>query len=373
MRRLLLVFLAVVGLSVCAHAQAGLVMLGAGGPSASACGAFSHCYSLTYTAASCGSSTSSGFPFLVYFSSANLKDAGHGGYVNSSAGADILFYTTSGFSTQIPSELDFYDNVNGIGDFWVQGTCSSSANGTIYMAVGNSSPPSRTTNPWDANYMGVWHLGNGSSLATTDSTSNHNNATANTSLAGAGKIDGGIQNNSPTQYTTLPSGMISGSGNRTVSAWVETSVGSAHPIFDTPSSYGGTRWAVYQEPTNAYVFLEMYGGTTYTTTSINDGNWHKIDTVSTNGTVGGTHIYIDGVDRTTSYNVPTQSLAGWGGAYIANFSDNLGVNYDWPGGIDDLRVSNSNRSADWIKAEYNNQSAPGNIGSPGFWTWTQIQ
>jgi hypothetical protein len=79
------------------------------------------------------------------------------------------------------------------------------------------------------------------------------------------------------------------------------------------------------------------------------------------------------VDRTTSYNVPTQSLAGWGGAYIANFSDNLGVNYDWPGGIDDLRVSNSNRSADWIKAEYNNQSAPGNIGSPGFWTWTQIQ
>ena len=32
-------------------------------------------------------------------------------------------------------------------------------------------------------------------------------------------------------------------------------------------------------------------------------------------------------------------------------------------------MSSVARGADWIKAEYNNEKAPGNIGAPGFWTW----
>ena len=47
--------------------------------------------------------------------------------------------------------------------------------------------------------------------------------------------------------------------------------------------------------------------------------------------------------------------------------------YTFGGILDEIRVSGSERSADWIKAEYNNQNAPSNIGSPGFWTWTQLQ
>jgi hypothetical protein len=43
------------------------------------------------------------------------------------------------------------------------------------------------------------------------------------------------------------------------------------------------------------------------------------------------------------------------------------------GTVDEVRISSIARSPDWIKAEYNNQNAPGNVGSPGFWTWSLLQ
>jgi len=46
---------------------------------------------------------------------------------------------------------------------------------------------------------------------------------------------------------------------------------------------------------------------------------------------------------------------------------------NFTGIISEFRVSNIVRAADWIKAEYNNQNAPGNIGAAAFWTWTVIQ
>jgi hypothetical protein len=39
------------------------------------------------------------------------------------------------------------------------------------------------------------------------------------------------------------------------------------------------------------------------------------------------------------------------------------------GKTDQARVSNSIRSADWIKTEYNNRNTPGAIGAAAFWTF----
>lgn len=40
--------------------------------------------------------------------------------------------------------------------------------------------------------------------------------------------------------------------------------------------------------------------------------------------------------------------------------------YFFSGTIDELRVSSTARSANWILTEYNNQNAPGNIGADNF-------
>jgi hypothetical protein len=51
-----------------------------------------------------------------------------------------------------------------------------------------------------------------------------------------------------------------------------------------------------------------------------------------------------------------------------------GTGEDFDGLLDEVHESNSTiRSASWYLAEYNNQNAPGNVGSPGFWTWSLLQ
>ena len=89
------------------------------------------------------------------------------------------------------------------------------------------------------------------------------------------------------------------------------------------------------------------------------------------GVADGTHaiVYVNGS--------PAGSSAA-GDTYTGYSVPNIFINGLFPGGssplymsvlIDESRVSNVARSADWIEAEYANQNAPGNIGSPGFWTF----
>jgi hypothetical protein len=50
-------------------------------------------------------------------------------------------------------------------------------------------------------------------------------------------------------------------------------------------------------------------------------------------------------------------------------------NYPLNGVVDEVHISSTVRSAGWISTEFQNQSAPGNIGSAGFWTfgsWTPV-
>jgi hypothetical protein len=73
-------------------------------------------------------------------------------------------------------------------------------------------------------------------------------------------------------------------------------------------------------------------------------------------------------------------LAYFNGAYVNSLAENTSYSQGniyfgsaYPGSesavFDELRVSSSVRSSSWITAEYNSQNGPGNIGSPGFWTW----
>ena len=376
----------ILGLCACAQAQSSLVMLGAGGGSASsACGAFSHCYSVVYDHTLVGSSDSSNFPALVYFSSANLKDTGHGGYVNSSAGADILFFSTSGISTQLASELDFYDNVNGIGWFWVEiGTLSHSANGTIYMAVGNASPPARTTTPWDANYVVVCHMNDNAANTTVLNSvgSNNGTATANTStLSVAGDISRGMQfGGGPyVEFTGNPAALQVGKGSLTVEL-----------VYRATGNGGG-----YASP-----FGKSLGGMDYGLNFVSNGSaqgYWGFGNVENGGftasepqyDIGTPHyLAITRFGSSDYYTAePKMYLDSWGLVLQLNGWNNIGSDSggnlrvgaslwdgtNFTGIISEFRVSNIVRAADWIKAEYNNQNAPGNIGAAAFWTWTVIQ
>ncbi len=105
------------------------------------------------------------FPVLVYISDPTLKfhAFGVGGHVVDPIGNDILFWSDSGATIQLPSEIKF-DGVHGILWAWVQiPTVSHTSNIVFYVTYGLALAL-RLTNPWDGNYVFVLHL-DGSALA----------------------------------------------------------------------------------------------------------------------------------------------------------------------------------------------------------------
>jgi hypothetical protein len=353
-----------------------------GGRSAAAvgtCGSFAHCYPLTYDHTKTGTADSSSFAALLYFSAAAMKDTSHGGDVNSTTGDDILVFSDSGYTTQIASEKEFYDNVNGVGWFWVNiGTLSHSADGIIYVGVGRASPPSRTTGVWDSNFVGAWHLPNGTTLGAADSSSSANNGTIHTGTgsptAVSGQIDGGAA------FLTSNAGYIYGSLASTVSlpvtisGWLNlTSGGQTYANFfgvDDGSTNGGYR--INMDSAGSKVVLTFGAVAEYsfsTLSAVSTSTWYYY-AATISGNAGTASMYRGAAGALTSQTgvtvgTPTGALGVWNLAT----SGVRNINNIPAGTLDEWHLSKSVRSASWITAEYNNQYAPGNIGSAGFWTW----
>jgi hypothetical protein len=335
-------------------------------------GAWSYYYPLTYSAASCGNAASSDFPALVSFNATAIKDAPHGGDVQSSAGADIEFFSDEALTSQLASELDTYNNVNGIGIFWVKITCSPSG-GTIYMAVGNTSPPARTTNPWDQYLGAVWHLDdNAANTRVRDATANAHTGTYQNSVktgarSTAGKIGNALTFNGTSDWVQVAAANSIGSAltTFTVSGWELTPTSFPGPIaalghYKNPDAIGWSQGVGHLD-----LFVASTG-------RIASGLWASSVWTYVVATFDGStaRLYFNG----------SQVSSGSSASWIAS-NDTVGIGsgegYQLSSQaaetLDEVRIASTVRSADWIKAEYNNQNSPGNIGSPGFWTWGSRQ
>jgi hypothetical protein len=339
------------------------------------------------------------FPVLVSLNNAALKDVAHGGKVQSANGYDIYFYSDSAFTTRIPAEIEKYDATNGILNAWVKvGTVSHTIDTTIYMAYGNagiSTDPNLDdtygkTSVWDSNYKGVWHLPNGTSLSLGDSTSNALNLTNNGSYvtAVAGQIDGGANSPGTYSYATKASpGFTYTTGDTiTIEAWIKrvyVNASTYYPALALSKSGGSTTVRNFEldfngggvgETTSNSITVHYRNSADtawtafwHTTADTDTTAWHHYAVTLTFGTGSTIAIYKDGVALTTASQNgnATPITAGVDTLYLlsADASEFLG------GSADEVRLSKGiARSADWIATEYNNQSSPGNIGSPSFYT-----
>src|SRR6266550_5552271 len=104
------------------------------------------------------------------------------------------------------------------------------------MCYGNASITTNQSNKtavWDANYKGVWHLPNGSSLTANDSTSNGINGTITSTAAGAGQIDGsGSFDGTSSKIDMGNASALDGMTALTISVWIKpNSLTGANRIF----------------------------------------------------------------------------------------------------------------------------------------------
>jgi hypothetical protein len=333
------------------------------------------------------------FSMLVHLTGAWLKTDPDGDIQNSD-GYDIIFRALDSTTCDgtapctLDHEIEKYDGVNGELIAWVRVPKVYAVNGdpgndtVIYMYYDNlcsTVDPQDAAGVWSyagSPYKGVWHLKEttGGSQAIEDSTSNYNHGTDyNSPTFGAvGQIDGSLEFDDTNERHVLvdDDASLQLSLNMTVSVWMKnTSTG-------TDVGLMVSKWA--DAPDRNYWFgrLNQFGmaffvddGQAVTVPLGNgqrelfDGSFHYLVGVadSSNNVL---RFYVNGVEEKSQ---PYTGSSRTGTATL-RIGQGFQGGQEFEGTVDEVRVQATDRSAEWIETEFNNQDNPGNVGSAGFYS-----
>jgi RHS repeat-associated protein len=304
------------------------------------------------------------FPFLFNTTDPTLvlATATNGGHVTSPNGYDIIFSTDPNGLTKLDYELEKYNPATGQVIAWVRIPMLSHATDTVlYVFYGNSSittPQQNPTGVWGDGYVAVYHLSDGTTLNLNNSASTANNLTNNGAGATSGEIDGGASfSGNQYAYTTSPSSLPTGTGARTLSAWVQMTTNNANEeiVGWGDNSGNGDRWSLWWNGSQMGVEGENVGASA---NMAYDTNWHYVALTSPNGnfSFANTGIYIDGMLQTLASSSGSINTVGSNLA-LGSIPGAMGIG-NFQGNLDEVRISNMALSPGWIATEYNNQSSP---------------
>lgn len=343
-------------------------------------GTFSWYKTATVDHTQCGSTDSTSFPLTVgrdgtvQAIDTDLKTVANGGFVQSSSGYDIRPFSDSALTTPLPYELVFYSATTGALEMHINvPTISHTVDTVIYLGFGNATITTDGTSntTWSSAYKLVWHFKDGTTLTTTDSTSNAFNGTNNnTATAGVGQIDGGVVlNSASSQFISFSDGsnaLSFADTTFTYNLWFKSSTSSNQVPMSKGEPYHGyfVRFNDSGAGIASVVIKDSGGNAAYqfdfTPSSLSDGVMHKLKVVfTTSTTVSATNAavtYFDGVLQTGStsrsggvYNPPTGELF--------QVSGRNGGSPNFTGTIDEARMKSTGDSADWETTEWNSQKS----------------
>jgi uncharacterized protein YjiK len=269
-------------------------------------------------------------------------------------------FAYSQFQSGMPSDLRFANsnltsllyyeiedwNTNGDSVAWVQVPGVLGTNTYIWAYWGNpdaTNQPAYTTNgaAWNSGYRGVWHVND----AVIDSTSNGNDATADSSVSTEGAIAGGKRFNGSNQAITL--GDLEDFDlleDLTLSAWVKPD----------PASSGED--CMFGKWGNSYIFSlnnrrpRFYiDGWRDANSTLTGADWDLVTVTYDDGN-GAVRFYVNGkADGSHTYN---QNSDTSGTLYLGRRGG------DWfQGDMDEFRMSDTVRSSNWVWACWMNTAS----------------
>lgn len=157
---------------------------------------------------------------------------------------------------------------------------------------------------------------------------------------------------------------ITGTGNRTCTAWIKTTQFSGEILSWGKQSAGG-KWIIRINETGS-LRAEVQGGYIYGTTPINDGHWHHIAvTLKNDGdlNISKARLYIDGKEEVIAGLLEkTINTFATEDVRIGVFSDR--VRY-FQGSIDDVRIYTRQLDASEILSLYRSQALIGDVEPDG--------
>lgn len=312
------------------------------------------------------------FPVQVKLTSSNID------YSNTqNSGQDIRFTDSDG-TTLLSYEIETWDE-SGSSFVWVKVPQIDASSNTdhIYMYYGNSSAADAqaATSVWDSNYASVWHLkesGNGTAGEYKDSTSNANNgrggngtSTHVPALTASGEINGAQTFDGTDDYVLVSdpaNGSLDfGTGSFTISAWVKSSNATAGTKLILAKDIGGGHYFLAMASGNLRGEVRDSDATNWVAAdpasmSIADDVWHFITAVKTATTLT---FYVDGVSKSGHTEDVAGSTPGMGNTSNATsftMGSSATPHLFYPGSIDEIRISNTNRSAVYIAAQYKSEA-----------------
>ncbi len=304
------------------------------------------------------------FPVLISGTYPFLKTTANGGKVYNANGFDVTFTADIDGTVNLNWEIEKYNPATGEIVAWVKiDALSPTADKVIYMYYSDpaiNSFQGNVTGTWNSAYASVYHLANGTTLSAADATSNTNNGTITGATARIGQMDGAANLSGTPQYINIGTGALVGiTGNMTIEAWVNpTDYSNFNGILSKTAGNQPKPYDFYLVQGSGIPVLFRGNGTgansnVNATTAPPTGVWSHIVVTTSGSTVNH---YLNGVPNGSGNLGPAGTPAnGTDIAYIGTRSD-LATRFK--GGIDEVRISNGNLSADWIKTEFNNQSSP---------------
>ena len=243
--------------------------------------------------------------------------------------------------------------------------------------TGTETTPDYATNDpvWNNDFQGVWHFG-ATSTTFPDSSPNGNHATKNSvGETNAGQV-GKAATFTGSEFADVAYSELVNTDKFTITIWAKRGSGTGHaaPYSARDISNNNKKGYILYSQNNTFQFWTGNGANAYITspasTSHNLNTWYQI-AVTYDGTTK--KIWLNGAGGATNNANPNflnnslYSLRIGAGA-----NENATGQYFWNGSLDEMRYSSVNRSADWIKAEYDNQKSSQSLVSYGAITGPRI-
>jgi len=295
----------------------------------------------------------------------NLADLGSNFFSNvKSDGSDIVITSSNG-TTKLSRELVSIDTTAQTGELHFKATSLSSSTDTDFYCYYGYASASETndTTTWDSSFMGVWHLeesGNGTVGEFKDSTSNAND----------GQGGGGTSSYVPTRVNSkigkgqefdgvddyIKFGDLYISGNITVEAWIYTHAASTE---QRPVAKRDTYVLDLYSDNKMYWEVYFSGGSSIQPSySYSTNVWqHWVGTYDGSSAI----LYLNGSNVASASGSGTLNDSG----YSLLFGNLELYSLFFDGVLDEVRISNTPRSADWISTTHNNQSSPSTFYTVG--------
>lgn len=303
------------------------------------------------------------YTFIINLTDASLKTTGNGGAINNTGTVngetvpyDLGLFSDAGFTTPLTGwAVKKYDgSTSGKVVIYVlvpSASVSTSTDFTIYMGYGKSSwntfQGGSIGAAFDANVVGAWPLGNGTTLNLNDFSSGGNNGTAfNTPTATAG-VNGGAANFASASNQYIDNGTSTTLAPIAITVFCLFNATTLPTGYQTFAGRAGGGWELLNHNLSNLAYYGNGASGTFSydpgSTTLSTSTWYvtSFNYSSATGIIGYLNSSVDGTGLNRG-NI----VAGSGNHMVIGAESSGFRNFN--GSVSDIIVSNISRSANWV-------------------------